>query len=202
MPHWSPDGQWIAYDGRWEGNSEIYAIRADGGAPRRITSHPAEDFVPSWSRDGRWIYFVSDRSGRNETWKRPFEGGAAVQVTRNGGGPAFESMDGRYIYYSKMTGADLPSVPLWRARLDGSEETKVLPQIINAFMFAVTAKSVYFSPDGRVCQRLDLASGKVSKVGDCPNAGDGITVTLDDTYVLWAHHENLTSDLMLVEGFR
>src|SRR5262249_57232387 len=101
MPRWSPDGQWLALDSRKEGQSEIYVIAADGGPLRRITDHPANDFVPSWSRDGKWIYFTSDRSGRYELWKIAKEGGSAVQVTSSGGFNAFESADG-HIYYEKF----------------------------------------------------------------------------------------------------
>ena len=74
-PRWSPDGRWLALDSRAEGQPEIYVIAADGGTPRRMTNHPADDIYPSWSRDGPWIYFASDRSGRYEVWKIPKEGG-------------------------------------------------------------------------------------------------------------------------------
>ena len=51
---WSPHGKSIAYDLRDDdGRGDIYIIPARGGAPLRITNHPADDLVPSWSRDGR-----------------------------------------------------------------------------------------------------------------------------------------------------
>ena len=57
--------------------------------------------APSWSRDGKWVYFTSKRTGRYEVWKVSAEGGKAVPVTRNGGGAAFESPDGKSIYYTE-----------------------------------------------------------------------------------------------------
>ena len=36
-----------------------------------------------------------------EVWKLPTEGGKEIQVTRNGGETAFESPDGKSIYYTK-----------------------------------------------------------------------------------------------------
>ena len=77
-----------------EGQYEIYVIAASGGRPRRLTFEPGEDSIPSFSTDGRFIYFTSKRSGVFEIWKMPVSGGDAVQVTRNGGVVALESMDG------------------------------------------------------------------------------------------------------------
>ncbi len=63
-----------------------------------MTGGDAQSQVPSWSRDVRWIYFESDRSGQWRIWKVPPEGGSAVQVARNIGGAAFESVDGKCLY--------------------------------------------------------------------------------------------------------
>ena len=84
-PHWSPDGERIAFVSKSEGRWEIFVTGASGGKPKRLTSDPADDFSPSWSRDGRWIYFASNRSGEYQVWKVPADGGEAVRVTRKGG---------------------------------------------------------------------------------------------------------------------
>ena len=102
-PRWSPDGRRIAFDARQRQDGDIYVIDADGGAPRRVTTEPSDDVVPSWSGDGRWIYFASKRTGRWEVWKVPIDGGQAVQVTKHGGFAAFESRDGRSVFYAKDT---------------------------------------------------------------------------------------------------
>ena len=80
---------------------DVYVINANGGRPKRLTDHPADDGVASWSRDGRSIYFVSNRTKAWEVWKMPADGGDAIQVTRNGGYVAFESVDGEFLYYVK-----------------------------------------------------------------------------------------------------
>jgi Tol biopolymer transport system component len=121
-PRWTPGGHQIAFDSGVEANQEIFIISADGGKPRRLTSDPALDMVPNWSRDGRWIYFCSNRSGDWQVWKVPVEGGQAVQVTRQGGFEGFESVDGKFIYYSKLT----PLPELWRVPVEGGEETHIL----------------------------------------------------------------------------
>ena len=96
---WSPDGRRIAFDGDWG----IHVIDVDGGRSRRVASDTL-GVVPSWSRDGRWIYFASTRTGRSEVWKVPAAGGQAVQITKRGGFAAFESQDGKSLYYAKGIG--------------------------------------------------------------------------------------------------
>src|SRR5437879_10075636 len=120
-PRWSSDGQRIAFDSPKEGHTEIFVISAEGGAPRRLTIGTSDNVRPSWSKDGRWIYFGSRRSGEWQVWKVPAEGGPAVQVTRNGGREAYESRNGKFVYYSKL------GVPgIWRVPVEGGEEIQVL----------------------------------------------------------------------------
>jgi tricorn protease len=60
-PHFSPDGQWIAFSGEYDGNLDVYVIPASGDVPRRLTWHPAADIVAGWTPDGRRILFRSNR---------------------------------------------------------------------------------------------------------------------------------------------
>ena len=55
--------------------------------------------MPSWSNDGRWIYFHAESD--DQIWKVPSQGGKPVPLTRHGGFEGFESMDRKYLYYSK-----------------------------------------------------------------------------------------------------
>ncbi len=164
-PHWSPDGRWLALDNNAEGQYEIYVIAADGGEPRNITDNPADDINPTWSHDGQWIYFASDRSGRYEIWKGPKDGGAAVQFTSSGGLRAFVSPDGKYVYYIKRGQSGLFRMPT-----EGGEEVQVLPLISGAYV-GMTAKGLYFMPDGRTFQLLDTVTGKVSTLATLEKPG-------------------------------
>ena len=96
---WSPDGQHIAFDSG--GKCRHFCHRFSRWLASRLTSEPSHEIVPSWSGDGRWIYFASNRTGSGQVWKMPSTGGPAVQVTRQGGFAAFESPDGRFLYYAK-----------------------------------------------------------------------------------------------------
>lgn len=57
----SPDGEWIAFTGEYDGGRDIYVIPASGGEPRRLTYHPADDEVVEWKPDGKAILFRSKR---------------------------------------------------------------------------------------------------------------------------------------------
>jgi len=95
----------------------------DGGLPRRLTTASSDENVPSWSRDGRWIYFSSDRTGKRQIWKAPAEGGEAVQVTKQGGFSAFESPDGKFVYYTKDFREGGEFTPgIWRTPVEGARK--------------------------------------------------------------------------------
>jgi tricorn protease len=58
-PTISPDGETIVF--AWAG--DLWTVPADGGAARRLTSHPADDRLPRFSHDGETIAFTSNRAG-------------------------------------------------------------------------------------------------------------------------------------------
>ncbi|MEM7306576.1 MAG: PDZ domain-containing protein [Planctomycetota bacterium] len=61
-PQLSPDGEWVAFTGEYEGNADVYVISIDGGVPQRLTWHPGRDSVVDWHPDGRRVLFASRRS--------------------------------------------------------------------------------------------------------------------------------------------
>ena len=69
---WSPDGKQIAFTSaeplKWNNGLRwnIWVMEADGGNPRDLTNHDAEDRSPDWSPDGKQIAFASDR---NRDWE-------------------------------------------------------------------------------------------------------------------------------------
>ncbi|MGB9721932.1 MAG: S41 family peptidase [bacterium] len=56
----SPDGEYIAFTGREEGNSEVYCISTKGGPAKRLTFFGANTVVRGWTRDANRIIFASD----------------------------------------------------------------------------------------------------------------------------------------------
>jgi len=61
-PYFSPDGQWIAFTGEYDGNVDVFAVPAAGGVPRRLTFHPGADVAAGWTRDGKRVLVRSSRT--------------------------------------------------------------------------------------------------------------------------------------------
>jgi tricorn protease len=49
-PKFSPDGNWIAFTGQYDGNIDAYVMPANGGEPKRLTWHPDPDVVVGWQK--------------------------------------------------------------------------------------------------------------------------------------------------------
>ncbi len=60
-PHFSPDGQQIAFTGEYDGNTDVFVVPVAGGNPTRLTWHPGADLVRGWTEDGK-ILFASGRT--------------------------------------------------------------------------------------------------------------------------------------------
>jgi tricorn protease len=60
-PHFSPDGQWLAFSAQYGGNTDVYIAPVAGGEPRRLTWHPGGDIAQGWTPDGSRVVFSSGR---------------------------------------------------------------------------------------------------------------------------------------------
>jgi Tol biopolymer transport system component len=199
---WSPDGQWLALDSRPEGQSEIYVMPSDGGPLRRVTFSESEDVVPTWSRDGRWIYFASDRTGRKEIWKVAKEGGAPVQVTRNGGNFARESLDGSFVVVAERSSTSRPQASLYKVPVAGGQEEMLPIRPQSAFDFDLSARGIYFHSAPGSIQYFDYAGGKTTPVAEMGRRMSWMSVATDGSAMIMFEHASAVMDLMLVEGFR
>jgi Tol biopolymer transport system component/DNA-binding winged helix-turn-helix (wHTH) protein len=199
---WSPDGRTILFNSRRSGSSDLYVLDVATRAVTRLTEDPTEEYEPRWSRNGTWIYFVSTATGRAEVWKIPSGGGRAVQVTRQGGVAAFESADGRWLYYGKET----RPVSIWRVPVDGGEETKVLDGLSYSFNFAVTDKGIYLlARRGPVAsiEFFDFATRKTTVLYTLDRPfWFGLALAPDKGSILFSKIDSRNSDLMVVENVR
>ena len=205
-PRWSEDGRQIAFDSlSSEGGADIFTIDSTGGQPRRLTSAPSAQAQPSWSRDGRWIYFQSNRSGRFEIWRCPFPDGTMEQwqqMTTNGGNIAFESSDGRTLYYTNLYG-ELHAKPL-----GGGSEQPLIDKV--TLGFGVTEKGIFYGgaavKDGKIpllfYEFSSRSSRELARIAAQGAWNGSFTVSPDGQTML--HTASLSSgqDLMLIENFR
>ena len=103
-PAFSPNGEWIAFAGEYDGNQDVYVMRASGGAPERLTWHPGQDVPVGWTRDGKRILFVSTRDAYADITRLytvPAEGGVVETL------PMWRALEGAY----SPDGSELAYVP-------------------------------------------------------------------------------------------
>ena len=210
-PRWSPDSRRIVL----ESSNGIYVVDVAGGLPRRLTHDDWSHLFPSWSGDGRWIYFASNRMGegpseqrhQGQIWKMPADGGPPVQVTRNGGVVAVESPDGTQVYYAKLDGPGIWSVPV-----KGGEERMVhdLPPTGYWGSWEVGRQGLYLvNPEAKphpAIELFNLATRRMTRIANLDRPPmqmqPALSVSRDERSILYGQQDKSGSDIVMVEGFR
>lgn len=98
---WSPDGRFLAYVSKRDGDWKIYAMDTRTQEHWRLTNRRESEWAPAWSPDGKWIVFVSHDNERDyQIHKTDINGAHLVQLTDFGGnGPPAWSPDGKQIAF-------------------------------------------------------------------------------------------------------
>jgi dipeptidyl aminopeptidase/acylaminoacyl peptidase len=203
-PRWSPDGRYIAFDFRSVQHSEIYVVEVVSGAAHSVASFPdADNVVPSWSHDGRWIYFASNRGGKDfHVWKVPSTGGAAVRLTHGAGFSAFESLDGKFVIYMRLS-----EPGLWKVPRDGGPETALWkgPGPNNWGNWTIGNDGIYFmdsTRDGPEIELLKSGTAKVVTVAKLERPSFcGLTVSPDNKAIVYSQRDRNQHDIRLMMGF-
>ena len=127
-PHYSPDGQRLAFASTRSGAEEIWIANRDGSNPLLVTSMGGPQCSnPQWSPDGRTILFDSRRPGSGDLYLLQPDTGKLTRLTDD---PAYEgearwSRDGRSIYFgSDRTGRD----EVWRMPAAGGAPAQITRQ--------------------------------------------------------------------------
>jgi TolB protein len=200
-PHWSPDGQSIAYDCTLRGgNYDIYVINAAGGKSRQLT-HEGVNITPAWTPEGNHIYFGASRTGRLEIWEMDSSGKDLKQVTHNGGFGPMVSPDAATIFYARGEGN---STELMKVPASGGVEQKVLDGLYRN-SFVVTTRGIYYmaATAGLSIRFLDSSTGKTTLVLSGDDVQElGLAVSPDGRRILFSKIDQYNSDLMLVDHFR
>jgi tricorn protease len=104
-PRFSPDGSQIGFSGIHNGNRDVYVVSAAGGAPRRLTYHPATESMVDWSPDGKRILFGSTRHRETPVprlFTIPLDGGIVEELPLPIAQQGSYSPDGKWLAYVPM----------------------------------------------------------------------------------------------------
>src|SRR5262249_12060694 len=151
FPKFSPDGEWIAFTGEYDGDEQVYVIPSAGGVPKQLTFYPArgplaprwgyDNQVYGWSHDGKFVQGRSmyDKWGRSETrqYLVPVAGGLPKPLAMPVSGAADFSPDETKVVYNP-TARDFRT---WKRYQGGWQQDLYI---------------------------YDLASGKAEKIAESP----------------------------------
>jgi tricorn protease len=91
--------------------NDLWIVGREGGAARRLTSHPGTESHPHFSPDGRWVAFSAEYAGDEDVYVVPAGGGEPRRLTWHPGGDQVRGWtpDGeRVVFVSGRTGAPVP----------------------------------------------------------------------------------------------
>ncbi len=163
-PAFSPDGQWIAFTGQYDGNWDVYLVPVAGGIPRRLTWHPGIDRVVGWTRDGKRVLFRSGRDAPNgnRLFTLGIDGGGLPEplplpvaeqgaFSPDGSRLAYvpqwnrRNTPGTYVAWKRYRGGQ--TTPIWIARLADSSVEEVPRQNSNDSDPMWVGDRIYFLSD-------------------------------------------------------
>ena len=103
-PIFSPDGKQIAFTGNYDGNTDVYVLPIEGGAPKRVTYHPSGDLIRGWLNNDE-VYFTATRDFHYALTSRlhsiRLDGGPSKAQVLPEATQGSMSPDGRYWAYIK-----------------------------------------------------------------------------------------------------
>jgi Tol biopolymer transport system component len=120
QPHFSPDGQLIAFVSDRGGAENVWISKPDGSDPKQLSQDEQVEFAsPTWTPDGQYVIAARESQFPIQTfdlWMYHVKGGAGVQITKFKAKPdtnprdwtntlgASASTDGHYLYYATRPG--------------------------------------------------------------------------------------------------
>lgn len=182
FPRFSPDGQWIAYSGNYDGNQDVYVTPARGGAPTRLTWHPMTDRLVDWDPDGASLLYASSRESGKQRWnqfyrvrpdgtsveKLPLEHAEFGALSPDGGRIAFMQKQRDTRTWKRYRGGTAPDIHVFDLESYASENVTDHPANDGAPMWS--GETLYFLSDRGPNQRFNIwardANGTIRQVTD------------------------------------
>ena len=185
-----PVDAWIAFDSDGGSGRDIWAIRVDQSARRRLTTDTSTEAQPAFSRDGTKLAYASDRDGGVfQIYVMNLANGVATRVTQRPEGahdPAF-SMDGTRVGYRSGDS-------VFTALLDGSDERQATAGSLCCVGGGMEFGGPVFPSDGQIIyddyNAIYALSGTARRTIVGPTTGeqshpalspDGSTIVLQST---------------------
>ena len=155
-PVWSPDSQWLAFqgvswpslDGMPRGSSTLWIVNAQGGALRQLTqvnSPPGSHFAPSWSADGKRVAFLNYHTVSPQVWSIAVTGNGLQEITKQATGdkswPIY-APDGHSIYFNR-------GEVLWKTPVSPDSGAAVGEPIKVADLGSTVIRNATLSPSGK-----------------------------------------------------
>jgi Tol biopolymer transport system component/DNA-binding winged helix-turn-helix (wHTH) protein len=202
-PAWSNHQDRILFDSRPDGHSHIFSVPATGGHPKQLTFGNVNDITPRWSHDDQTIYFRSNRGDRWQLWRISAAGGEPQPVTTGDGIVPQESLDGRWLYYTRGD-----EDGLWRVSPEGGAETQVLPQPPAGYWgyWQVTSSGIFYLDRGassssiRIFDPQTRRSKLFATLKQPPPLYSGVTVADDGRVVLMTDQRDAGRHITFVEA--
>lgn len=183
-PSISPDGKWVAFSGNYDGNIDVFVVPVNGGMPKRLTWHPAQEIVRGWN--GNKIIFASSKASFSGRYLRLFQLDATTGQEEPLSLPEAHqgsfSADGKYIAYIKnpdpaekagvyrpfklYRGGNMPKI--WIFNTANNETVEIPSGGANNTKPVWVANTIYFLSDrdnkNTNVYKYDVASKKIDKV--------------------------------------
>ncbi|HYP50561.1 MAG TPA: hypothetical protein VEQ34_06435, partial [Pyrinomonadaceae bacterium] len=159
-PKFSPDGNWIAFTGEYDGNIDVFVVPATGGEPKRVTYHAGPDSVIGWTPDGKSIVFLSARhtgmpmpqmytmpaSGEGLPTELPFPmAGGVASFSPDGSRIAYMPLAPTFQQWKKYRGGR--TTKIWIGNLSDSSVEEIPRQNSNDFTPLWMGDKIYFLSD-------------------------------------------------------
>ena len=130
-PHFSPDGDWLAFTSNRSGSNAVYIVSKEGGTPTRLTWHPAASSARGWTPDGKRVLYASVRDAapvpHNYLWTVSTDGGPSTKVSDQWGFDGSYAPNARQIVIDKMSRWDVE----WRAYRGGQNTPLIILNLGN-----------------------------------------------------------------------
>jgi Tol biopolymer transport system component/DNA-binding winged helix-turn-helix (wHTH) protein len=206
-PRWSPDGERIAYVRATPHECELWVASAKGGGGggaggRRLLAFESGLVLSDWSRDGASVYVGTDLDGSWEALRIEIDGGRSTRVAMEGAIVAKESLDGRWLYFSKAL-----EQGIWRVPTEGGRSELVIPSFDPAYTptWGLTGDGLFFAECKERQARLsffDLRTRETSTLLETPwRHASGLSLSPSGEELVIAMTENGGSDLNVIENF-